>query len=178
MRFKSEVLPLTADRVDLHGGTVRLNPGETKNGRGRTLVLTADLRKILTAQIASLAALKQRGIVSGWVFHRPDGTRIHDGRKAWKAATALAGYPQALVHDFRRTAVEDARTLRRGTVNRHGDGRTRNESIYRRYAIQDEVMLREGAARSDAYAVEQKAHAKRARRGANCVGSSSRKARE
>jgi hypothetical protein len=39
------------------------------------------------------------------------------------------------------------------------------ESIYRRYAIQDEVMLCEGAARLDAYAVVQKQRAAAERRG-------------
>ena len=49
-----EVLPLTTDRVDLQVGTVTLDPGETKNGEGRTFVLTKDLRTVLTAQIAIL----------------------------------------------------------------------------------------------------------------------------
>ena len=51
-RFRSEVLPLTTDRVDLQVGTVTLDPGATKNGEGRTFVLTKDLRTALTAQIA------------------------------------------------------------------------------------------------------------------------------
>ena len=53
-RFRSEVLPLTTDRVDLQVGTVTLDPGATKNGEGRTFVLTKDLRTVLTAQIAIL----------------------------------------------------------------------------------------------------------------------------
>jgi integrase len=164
-RFKSEVLPLTADRVDLQVGAVKLHPGETKNGRGRTFMLTVDLRRILTAALANLGALKQRGIVSGWVFHRADGTRILDMRKRWKTACEAAGYPHALFHDFRRSAV---RTLERSGVPRSTAMSMvghETESIYRRYAIQDEVMLREGAARLDAYAVEQKAKAKNVRRG-------------
>ena len=142
------MLPLTADRVDLQVRAVRLNPGETKNGRGRTFMLTTDLRRILTTQIASLAALKQRGIVSGWVFHRADGTQIRDMRKRWKTACEAAGYPYALFHDFRRSAV---RTLERSGVPRSTSMSMvghETESIYRRYTIQDEVMLREGAANS------------------------------
>jgi len=165
-RFKSEVLPLTADRLDLQVGTVRLDPQATKNGQGRTFMLTKDLRAVLTAQIASLAALKQRGIISPWIFHRADGTRIRDMRKAWKAACTAAGHPDALFHDFRRSAV---RTLERSGVPRSTAMKMvghETESIYRRYAIQDEVMLREGAARLDAYAAMQKVQARNARRGA------------
>ena len=164
-RFRSEVLALTADRVDLQAGTVRLNPGETKNNRGRTFMLTTDLRRILTAQIASLAALKERGIISGWIFHRADGTPIRDMRKPWKTACEAAGHPDALFHDFRRSAV---RTLERSGVPRSTAMAMvghETESIYRRYAIQDEVMLREGAARLDAYAVVQKQKAAAERRG-------------
>lgn len=35
-RFKSEVLSMTADRVDLKAGVVRLDPGTTKSGQGRS----------------------------------------------------------------------------------------------------------------------------------------------
>ena len=144
---------------------MRLNPGETKNNRGRTFILTKDLRTVLTAQIDSLAALKQRDIVSGWVFHRADGTPIKDCRRQWKNAATAAGYSHALFHDFRRSAV---RTLERSGVPRSTAMAMvghETESIYKRYAIQDEVMLREGAARLDAYAIEQKAKAKNLRRG-------------
>ena len=99
---------------------------------------------LLTAQIDSLAALKQRDIVSGWVFHRADGTPIKDCRRQWKNAATAAGYPHALFHDFRRSAV---RTLERSGVPRSTAMAMvghETESIYKRYAIQDEVMLREG----------------------------------
>ena len=158
-RFKWGYIPLTADRVDLQVGAVRLNPGETKNGQGRTFILTKALHQLLTAQIASLAALQARGIISGWIFHRADGTRIRNMRKAWTTAATAAGYPHALFHDFRRSAV---RTLERSGVPRSTAMAMvghETESIYKRYAIQDEVMLREGAARLDTYTVEQQAAA-------------------
>jgi hypothetical protein len=44
-------------------------------------------------------------------------------------------------------------------------GYPKTEAIYRRYAIQDEAMLREGAAKLDAWNAEQKAKAAAERRG-------------
>jgi hypothetical protein len=41
----------------------------------------------------------------------------------------------------------------------------KTEAIYRRYAIQDEAMLREGAAKLDAWSADQKARADAERRG-------------
>ena len=56
-----------------------------------------------------------------------------------------AGLPGRIPHDFRRTAV---RNLERAGVPRSVAMKMvghRTESVYRRYAIVDEAMLREGA---------------------------------
>jgi len=39
---KAEILGLTWSKVDLEQGTVRLDPGETKNEKGRTLYMNAE----------------------------------------------------------------------------------------------------------------------------------------
>jgi integrase len=114
-RLKSEVLPLTADRVDVVAGVVRLDPGTTKSGEGRTFYMTAELKKLLTTQLDSLEVLKQAGTISPYVFHYEGGERIRDFKKQWKTATENAGYPGKLFHDFRRTAV---RNLERAAVPR------------------------------------------------------------
>jgi integrase len=122
-RLKSEVLPLTAARVDLQAGVVRLDPGTTKNNEGRSFYVTAELRTVLTTQLDAIEALKQQGTICPDVFHRPDGSPIKDFRKTWKTACEKAGYPGKLFHDFRRSAV---RTLERSgvrTLDSHGDGR-------------------------------------------------------
>ena len=65
--------------------------------------------------------------------------------KAWRAACKAAGVPGRIPHDFRRTAV---RNLERACVPRSTAMAMvghRTEAIYRRYAIVDEVMLREAA---------------------------------
>ncbi len=129
LRFKSEVLPLTADRVDLGTGHRSAEPRRDQERPRAHARAHRRPAKDPDRAIASLAALEQWGIVSGaGCFTGRTAPGIHDGKKKGLESgdRALAGYPQALVHDFRRSAVRNARTLRRGTVNRHGDGRTRN----------------------------------------------------
>jgi integrase len=95
----------------------------------------------------------------------PDGSPIKDFRKAWETACEKAGYPGKLFHDFRRSAV---RTLERSGVPRSTAMAMvghKTESIYRRYAIVDEQMHREAAAKLDAWADDQKAKAKAERKG-------------
>jgi hypothetical protein len=64
-----------------------------------------------------------------------------------------------LFHDFRRSAV---RTLARSGVTRSTAMAMvghKTESIYRRYAIMDEAMHREAAAKLDTWNIEQQAKA-------------------
>lgn len=77
----------------------------------------------------------------------------------------LYGYPNALLDDFRRTAV---RNLERAGVPRSTAKIMvghKTDAIYQRYAIQDEAMLREGAAKLAAWNEELKAKAAAERRG-------------
>jgi integrase len=164
-RFKSEVLPLTVDRVDLRAGVVRLDPGTTKSGQGRSFFLTAELRALLKAQLDSIAELKKQGVICTFVFHRANGAPIKAFRREWDRARELAGCPKRIFHDFRRTAV---RNLERAGVPRSTAMQMvghQTESIYRRYAIVDESMHREAAALLDTFAVAQKAKAASERRG-------------
>jgi len=69
-------------------------------------------------------------------------------------------YPAKLLHDFRRTAV---RNLERAGVARSSAMKMvghATESIYRRYAIQDETMLREASAKLEAWTDDQALAAK------------------
>ena len=164
-RFKSEVLPLTVSQVDLSAGFVRLEVGTTKSGEGRSFYVTTELRKVLKAQLASIEALKKRGILCPYIFHREDGSPILDFKKLWRKACEDAGHPGKLFHDFRRTAV---RNLERAAVPRSTAMAMvghKTESIYRRYAIVDEAMHREAAANLDVWAAEEKAKAAAERRG-------------
>lgn len=150
-RLRSEVLPLTWDRVDLTHGTVRLEPGTTKDGKARTFPFadtdeTADeLRTLLVTQRERTTAIeRQSGSVVRWVFHR-EGQRIRSIRWAWQAACKAAGLGGRIPHDLRRSAVRD---LERGGVSRSVAMALvghRTQSMYERYAITCEADQREGA---------------------------------
>jgi integrase len=152
-RLKNEILTLQWRQVDFKAGVVRLEPGTTKNLDGRTFPMTPELRGTLEAQRAVTEALqKKTGSIIPWVFHRTKRGRPLKGfTTAWRRACIDAGVPGRIPHDFRRTAV---RNLERASVSRSTAMAMvghRTEAIYRRYAIVDEVMLREGASKLAAY---------------------------
>ena len=133
-RVQSEVLPLEWRNVDLTAGEVRLDPGTTKNGEGRTFPFTDDLRTLLDEQKALADQLKARGVICRFVFHR-DGKPIKSFRTAWADACRRAGCPGRLVHDLRRTAV---RNLVRANVPQSVAMKMtghKTDSVFRRYDI-------------------------------------------
>jgi len=147
-RLASEVLPLEWRNVDWTGRVVRLDPGTTKNGEGRSYPFTAALDTLLTAQHAAHERLQQAGRIVPQVFHR-NGKPIRNLRAAWQTACAAAGVPGRLLHDMRRSAV---RNLERDGVSRSAAMAMvghKTESIYRRYAIVDAGALRDAAAKID-----------------------------
>ena len=147
-RVPSEVLPLQWRQVDFKGGTVRLDPGSTKNGEGRVFPLTVELRAVLEAQ---REATRELGMICPYVFHRA-GARIRDFRGAWRKACEAAGCPGRLPHDFRRTAIRnfEQKGISRSVAMKLTGHRT--EAVYRRYAIVSESDLTEAARRLDGVA--------------------------
>ena len=144
-RVPSEVLTRKWHHVDLAANWLRLDPGESKNSEGRMFPLTPELRDVLSQQLEKTRQLeKATECVIPWVFHR-NGKPIKDYYGAWDEACRLAGLPDRIAHDLRRTAV---RNLERAGVPRSASMKMtghKTESVYRRYAIVDEAMLREGA---------------------------------
>jgi integrase len=111
-RIRSEVLTLELRQVDLDAGTIRLDPGQTKNDEGRLVYLTPELKALLTAQVGRVMALmRERGAVIPYLFPHLKG--LHQGKrrkdfvKAWQTACKRAGCPGMLKHDLRRTAVRN-----------------------------------------------------------------------
>lgn len=146
-RTRSEVLTRQWQHVDLAEGWLRLEPGETKNRRGRMFPLTPELQAVLERQRARTTAFERKGgSIVPWIFHR-GGQAIpyRELLAEWRAACRAAGLPGRYLHDMRRSAV---RNLERAGVPRSAAMAMvghETESIYRRYAIVDEAMLREAA---------------------------------
>lgn len=152
---KSEVLSRQWRHVDLGAGWIRLEPGETKSGKGRQFSFAPipRLKAALEAQYAQkLETEKQTGSVVRAVFFYPEtGQPIKDFRGAWDAACIRAGQPGILVHDMRRTAARN--NLRAGisqSIAMKMMGHKTSE-IFERYAIVDEVTLTEAAAKLGTY---------------------------
>ena len=131
-------------------GEVRLDPGKTKNGEGRTFPMTRDLRELLDDQRAITENLqRRRKVVCPRVFHRA-GQPIKSFRVAFRTACKDAGCPSRVLHDFRRTAVRNL--VRAGIPERVAMQMTghKTRSVFERYNIVSAGDLREAAKRLDA----------------------------
>jgi integrase len=136
--------------VDFGAGEVRLDPGKTKNGEGRTFPMTRDLRELLEEQKAITENLqRQCKVVCPRVFHRA-GRPIKSFRVAFRTACAGAGCPGRVLHDFRRTAVRNL--VRAGIPERVAMQMTghKTRSVFERYNIVSAGDLREAGKRLDA----------------------------
>jgi integrase len=158
-RIKSEILTRQKHHVDLNANWLRLESGEGKSGEGRNFPLIPELREVLAEQLEKTAMLERTTEqIIPWLFHM-DGKPIGSFRKAWATACKRAGLAGKIPHDFRRTAV---RNLERAGVARSAAMAMvghQTESIYRRYAIADDAMLKEGAIKLAAfYAAEANGH--------------------
>jgi integrase len=143
---KGEIYSLQWSQVDFEEGTVRLEPGSTKNDEGREFPFSAlpRLASLLREQKERTEALERaQNRIIPWVFHHA-GEPIRYFLKAWNRACELAGVPGRIPHDFRRTAV---RNLEKAGVPRSVAMKLtghKTEVVYRRYAIVAKADLREG----------------------------------
>ena len=148
--MQSEVLTLERRQLDLETGTLRLEPGTTKNDDGRVVYLTPALKALIVAQLERVRSLeRESGHIIPYVFphlrgpHR--GKRIQDFKKAWKTACVKAGCPGMLRHDFRRTAVRNMVNLgvpERVAVKASGH---KSRTVFDRYHIVSPGDLQEVA---------------------------------
>ncbi len=142
---KGEVLGLRWKAVDPAQGEVRLEPGETKNGRGRVFPFAAvpALAALLARQReATDAVQREEGRIVAHVFHRA-GRPILDMDDAWRTACKAAGLPGRLFHDLRRSA---ALALRRAGLSETDIMELcgwETPSMFRRYCVKDQTGLAE-----------------------------------
>ena len=145
---RSEILDLRWNQVDLKEGTVRLEPGDTKNDEGRTIYMEPDLLDMMR----ELHGKRRLGCPH--IFHR-DGEKIKDFRDAWNRACTSADIPGMLFHDFRRTAVRNM--VRAGipekvamTISGH-----KTRAVFDRSNIVSREDLQEAARKRQAYKEQQ-----------------------
>ncbi len=156
---------------------IRLEVGDTKNGEGREVKMRTSVYNLLVPLVIG----KQP---NDHVFTRPDGRRVKDLRRAWKAACVKAGlgrlhcprcsksfergkqcptckatlkYEGLYVHDLRRSGV---RAMRRSgtaekTIMKIAGIKTR--SIFDRYNITDQTDADEAIDRLEAKELEEQA---------------------
>jgi integrase len=157
-RTPSEILPLEWRCVDMTVGEVRLDPGSTKNGDGRTFPFTRELRRVLEDQRRLADDLKrEQNLLARYVFCYTVGTkagqRISESAytHAWRKARVAAGCPGRIPHDFRRTAVRNL--VRAGVPERVAMQLTghKTRAVFERYNITSPADLRAAAERLDAY---------------------------
>lgn len=153
---KGELLSREWKHVDFEAGWLRLEPGETKNNEGRNFPLIPQLREILEAQKRKKLEIEKRTgrIITALFFYHEGpkaGQPIKSFRRAWKTATEAAEVSGARMHDFRRTAV---RGLTRAGVPKSAAKKLtghETDSIFERYNIADDGVLREAGERYAAH---------------------------
>jgi hypothetical protein len=149
-RTQSEVLMMVWRMVDLTVGTIRLDPGMTKNDDGRVVYMTTEIKQGLLDQRERVKELERlMGQVIPWVFPHLEGRfrgkRIRDFKKAC--------CPGMRRHDFRRTAVRN--NERAGIPRSIGMKMTghRTESVYHRYDIVSDADLKIGRDRLETHSL-------------------------
>jgi len=146
-----EIITLQWRHVDLTEGSVRLDPGTTKNREGRLVYLSPALLEVLRAQEKATRDLeREKGVIVPWVFHRR-GKRILRFLASWQTACKQAGAPGRFFHDLRRTAVRNM--VRTGVPERVAmqiSGH-KTRSVFERYNIVSESDLKDAAAKIGAH---------------------------
>jgi integrase len=134
---KSELMGLRVRQVDLKAWTIRLLPGETKNDKGRTVVMTAEVYREFSGCLKGKAP-------DDLIFTWENGDPVLDFRAAWDNMCTAAGV-QVLLHDFRRTAV---RNMVRAGVSENVAMKIsghKTRSVFDRYDITNESDLTDAA---------------------------------
>lgn len=133
---RGELVTLRVRQVNLALGTIRLDPGSTKNREGREVAMTAKVRELLGAAVYSKRP-------DDFVLTRSDGSPIKEFRGAWANLCERAGLEGLILHDLRRSAAKAARRagVPESVVMSMGGWKTAD--MFRRYAIVSSADQRE-----------------------------------
>ncbi len=144
---RSEITNLAWEQVDLHTGTVRLEPGTTKNKKPREIFLTGELLDVVQRQREIRDMLYPD---CPWVFFR-GGKQIKSFRRSWTAACRAVRLEGKILHDFRRSAIRNM--VRAGIPERVAMDLSghKTRSVFERYNIVSETDRLEAANRLDLY---------------------------
>lgn len=140
-----ELRKLKWNQVDIAYGRIILNPGETKNGEGRTLPIYGEMKEWLTMQ----REIRDAKFPECDRVFFDEGRPAGDFRKAWRSACKRAGVPTLLFHDLRRSAVRNM--IRAGIPEKVAmqiSGH-KTRSILDRYNIINERDLAEAATKME-----------------------------
>ena len=157
---KGEISSLRWSELNMEDRQLRLRAEFSKNSEARTVPLMGELWELVQRRWKVRPYEGENGetVLSPLVFFRlkgrgepKPGGPVKQFRKAWKAACEAAGKPEALFHDFRRTAV---RNMIRAGVDRKVAmmiSGHKTESVFNRYNITDDRDLEEAIRKTDAY---------------------------
>jgi integrase len=140
---KGELLGLRVSQIDLKARTIHLLPGTTKNDKGRAVVMTDEVHKLVCECIKG----KKPGDA---VFTWANGKPVTDFRRTWRTLAKKAEMPDLIFHDLRRSAV---RNMVRAGISKHVAKRIsghQTDSIFDRYDIHDTADLAEAARKLEA----------------------------
>lgn len=149
---KGEIASLLWKDVDRNAKIIRLRPEHSKNGEGRVLALEGELWTVIEQQWQVRQYRRPDGTdaLSSLMFHRQGG-RVKEFRKSWATACKLAGVPERVFHDLRRTAVRNM--VRAGVPERVAMSVSghKTRAIFDRYNIVSETDIREAVTRTQRY---------------------------
>ena len=128
---QGEILGLRWYQVDLQHGTIRLEPGTTKNNEGREAPLIPEVHGLLVEWRRRTRAEYPN---CAWVCHFR-GKRITQFRRAWVEGTKKAGLEGKLFHDLRRSAVRNMVQAGIPDVVAMRMSGHKTRSVFDRYAI-------------------------------------------
>ena len=141
---RNEILGLTWDEVDVHGGVIRLTPRRSKTRTGRVLPISPPLQRVLQRR------RRLRKDEDPRVFRR-DGVPVRIWRSALRDACRKAKLPHRMLHDCRRTAARNL--IRAGVPERIAMLLTghKTRAVFDRYNIVNEQELLTAGERLAAY---------------------------